>query len=230
MSTEHRRPAVAFAILAIVAAAVVGVQRAEAQGGRLLAAVVGAGVSVQGTLPRTEPVAAAVLDDTGLFPGGSLLILADAPAAKGQVVAAVEPTSEPAVAPAAATRGSVRTPSAVDRDRADPGRTTRAPNGGKRDAAVVVRRGGPEERRSPARTGPAAAVSASSSRASSVVSATYSPSPRAASSPRAVDPPRRPVLRKDSRPGRARSGHHGHAHRKVHRAAHHAAARKIGRR
>lgn len=217
MSTEHRRPAVAFAILAIVAAAVVGVQRAEAQGGRLLAAVVGAGVSVQGTLPRAEPLAASVLDDAGLFPDGSLLRLADAPAAKDQ-------------APAAATRGAVRTTSAVDRDRADRGRTNRSGNGGKRDAAVVVRRGGPEDRPSPARTRPAARVSASSSRASSAVSTTYSPSPRAASSPRAVDPPRRPVLREDSRPGRARSGHHGHAHRKVHRAAQRAAGRKIGRR
>lgn len=230
MSTEHRRPAVAFVILAIVAAAVVGVQRAEAQGGRLLAAVVGAGVSVQGTLTQPEPVAASVLADAGLLSNGPLLGLSDAPAREGETVAAVGRARVPAVAPVAAARGSVRTTSAVDRDRADRDTTTRARNGGKRDAVVAVRRVGPEERRSPARPVTAVAVSASSSSASSAVSTTYSPSPRAASASRTVGPPRRPALRKDSRPGRTRSAHHGHAHRKAHRSGHRAAVRKIPRR
>jgi len=44
----------AFVVLAFVAAAIVGVQRADAQPGRFLAAVVSSTVRVQGTLPASE--------------------------------------------------------------------------------------------------------------------------------------------------------------------------------
>jgi hypothetical protein len=50
MSTDHRRPAVAFVVLAFVAAALVGVQKADAQGGRFLAAVVGSDVHARGAI------------------------------------------------------------------------------------------------------------------------------------------------------------------------------------
>lgn len=59
MSTDHRKPVVAFVMLALAAALVVGVQHAEAQGGRLLAAAAGAGVHVQGTVVSpTETISA----------------------------------------------------------------------------------------------------------------------------------------------------------------------------
>lgn len=50
MSTDHRKPVVAFVMLALAAGLVVGVQQAEAQGGRLLAAAAGVGAHVQGTI------------------------------------------------------------------------------------------------------------------------------------------------------------------------------------
>ena len=54
MSADHRKPFLAFVVLAFVAAALVGVQRADAQPGRFLAAVVSTTVRVQGTLPASE--------------------------------------------------------------------------------------------------------------------------------------------------------------------------------
>jgi len=44
----------AFVVLALLAAALVGVQRADAQSGRFLAAAIGTTVRVQGTLPGSE--------------------------------------------------------------------------------------------------------------------------------------------------------------------------------
>lgn len=46
MSTDHRKPVVAFVCLAFIAAALVGVQRADAQAGRFLEAFVGSGARV----------------------------------------------------------------------------------------------------------------------------------------------------------------------------------------
>jgi hypothetical protein len=46
MSTDHRKPVVAFVCLAFIAAALIGVQRADAQAGRFLEAFVGSGVRV----------------------------------------------------------------------------------------------------------------------------------------------------------------------------------------
>jgi len=51
VSTDHRKPVMAFVVLALMAACLVGVQRAEAQSGRLLAAAVGLSVRAQGSLP-----------------------------------------------------------------------------------------------------------------------------------------------------------------------------------
>lgn len=59
MSADHRKPVLAFVVLALVAAGVVGVQRADAQGGRLLAGVVGSSVHVEGTLPASVDLAEA---------------------------------------------------------------------------------------------------------------------------------------------------------------------------
>jgi len=46
MSTDHRKPVVAFVCLAFIAAALIGVQRADAQAGRFLEAFVGSGARV----------------------------------------------------------------------------------------------------------------------------------------------------------------------------------------
>lgn len=46
MSTDHRKPVVAFVCLAFIAAVLVGVQRADAQAGRFLEAFVGSGARV----------------------------------------------------------------------------------------------------------------------------------------------------------------------------------------
>jgi hypothetical protein len=54
VSADHRKPFLAFVVLALLAAALVGVQRADAQSGRFLAAAIGTTVRVQGTLPGSE--------------------------------------------------------------------------------------------------------------------------------------------------------------------------------
>lgn len=46
MSADHRKPVVAFVCLAFIAAALIGVQRADAQAGRFLEAFVGSGARV----------------------------------------------------------------------------------------------------------------------------------------------------------------------------------------
>lgn len=243
MSAEHRRPAAAFVVLAIVAAAVVGIQRAEAQGGRLLAAVIGAGVSVHGTLPRAEPLADSVLGDAGLLAGGSFLVTPDVTGA--EVVAEAEPGDRSVVAAGAVARAAQRSDRAASgptrRDKADRGRTAHKRDDGKRQVAGAVPRARSAEKGSPARAVPAQAA-ATSSRATSAVATTSSRSHRPASAPRTVAPPRRPVARQDHRPVPARGAHHGRgqhkahraphakAHPKVHRAAHRAASRKAFRR
>jgi hypothetical protein len=52
MSAEHRKPLAAFILLALAAAVIVGVQRADAQPGRFLASVVGSTERVHGLLPE----------------------------------------------------------------------------------------------------------------------------------------------------------------------------------
>jgi hypothetical protein len=50
MSTDHRKPAVAFVALAFAAAGLVGVQQADAQGGRFMAGIVGSDAQVRGEI------------------------------------------------------------------------------------------------------------------------------------------------------------------------------------
>jgi hypothetical protein len=54
MSTDHRKPAVAFIVLAFAAAALVGVHQADAQAGRFLAAVVGSEAHARGQVAATS--------------------------------------------------------------------------------------------------------------------------------------------------------------------------------
>lgn len=54
MSADHRKPVVAFVVLAFLAAALVGVQRADAQAGRLMAAVLDSDVHAQGQVHAVE--------------------------------------------------------------------------------------------------------------------------------------------------------------------------------
>jgi len=51
VSAEHRKPVVAFVALALTVLGLIGVQRADAQHGQVLAAAVGAEVEVRGQLP-----------------------------------------------------------------------------------------------------------------------------------------------------------------------------------
>ena len=55
MSADHRKPMVAFVVLAFVAATIVCVQRADAQSARFFAAFVGGAVEIHGSVPA--PVA-----------------------------------------------------------------------------------------------------------------------------------------------------------------------------
>jgi hypothetical protein len=50
MSTDHRKPAVAFVALALAAAALVGIQQADAQGGRFMAGIVGIDAHARGEI------------------------------------------------------------------------------------------------------------------------------------------------------------------------------------
>ncbi len=51
MSADHRKPVVAFVVLAFVAATIVCVQRADAQTARFFAAFVGGAVEIHGSVP-----------------------------------------------------------------------------------------------------------------------------------------------------------------------------------
>lgn len=64
VSAEHRKPIVAFVLLAFAAATLVGIQSADAQGGRLMAAVIGGTARVHGSLPLPayEPPSETVAD------------------------------------------------------------------------------------------------------------------------------------------------------------------------
>jgi hypothetical protein len=59
MSADHRKPVVAFVALAIIAAALIGVQRADAQNGTFFAAFVGGTGESHGSLRSAEAHAAA---------------------------------------------------------------------------------------------------------------------------------------------------------------------------
>lgn len=64
VSAEHRKPIVAFVLLAFAAATLIGIQSADAQGGRLMAAVIGGTARVHGSLPfpAYEPPSETVAD------------------------------------------------------------------------------------------------------------------------------------------------------------------------
>lgn len=80
MSAQHRKPFVAFVVLALAVVALIGAQHADAQPGRLLVAGIGAQVEVRGQLPAPAdppraassrvvalgPAFAALADGTGL--------------------------------------------------------------------------------------------------------------------------------------------------------------------
>jgi hypothetical protein len=61
VSADHRKPVVAFVLLALTAATLVGVQRADARGDRLVAALIGAGVQAHGMLPPSRESAVAAI-------------------------------------------------------------------------------------------------------------------------------------------------------------------------
>jgi hypothetical protein len=141
MSADHRKPVVAFVLLAFVAAALVGVQRAEAQDGRLLAAaVVGASVTAHGTLPSPEKLSAIssrarvsalgpvftalseVADGSGSESGGS--------ESDGGVAAGVVPETAERTEPLLlVTRWTANTDAAPDRDRSSTDRPNERANG-----------------------------------------------------------------------------------------------------
>jgi hypothetical protein len=92
VSLDHRKPVVAFVVLALVVTGLIGMQRADAQGGRLLAAMVGAAAGVHGVLPAParDSEEAAVSRVVALGPafaaltgGADQVTILDDPAASG---------------------------------------------------------------------------------------------------------------------------------------------------
>ena len=76
MSAQHRKPFVAFVVLALAVVVLIGAQRAEAQHGRILATGIGADVEVRGQLPVSAdtPRAASL---RVVAPGPAFATLAD---------------------------------------------------------------------------------------------------------------------------------------------------------
>lgn len=72
MSADHRKPVVAFIVLAFIAAALVGIQRADAETGRFLALVIHGKAVVHGTVPlAADNVQESAVDRlASLVPGG----------------------------------------------------------------------------------------------------------------------------------------------------------------
>lgn len=145
MSADHRRPVVAFVVLALAAAAIVGLQRAEAHAGRFLAGAIGGEVRVHGTLALPDEVAVVASPvRSALGPAfasldamlrgdrsGPLLLTAAADAPHGAVSSVTAARSHSTAAPsngqahqartAARTRARTAAPTA-----AEPGRAGRA--------------------------------------------------------------------------------------------------------
>lgn len=62
MSADHRKPVVAFVLLALAATALIGAQRAEAQRGQFLAAVIAAGGQGEAVHGLIRPTSAEALE------------------------------------------------------------------------------------------------------------------------------------------------------------------------
>ncbi len=108
MSAEHRKPVVAFVVLAFLAAVLVGTQRADARGGQFFAAVAGASARVHGVLP-TLAIASTVAARQDIEALGPVFVaVADARAASAALLAAV-----PKVHPEVSGRPARRAPVAV---------------------------------------------------------------------------------------------------------------------
>jgi hypothetical protein len=114
MSADHRKPVVAFVVLAFLAAALVGVQRADAQAGRLMAAVLGGDVHEQSQVHAVE---------TFGRPAPSGLPESITLASGGPTTAAPQVAGPDARKAAQVTRGHGRSeaPAAVDRQLARSG-------------------------------------------------------------------------------------------------------------
>jgi hypothetical protein len=63
VGADHRKPVAAFVVLAFIAAALVGMQRADAHGGRFLASAVGVVERIERALPHPGPPTSAGDDD-----------------------------------------------------------------------------------------------------------------------------------------------------------------------
>lgn len=101
MSAEHRKPVAAFVMLALMAAGVIGIQRAEAQAGRLLVAMIGTSAEVHGTLPAVSETTRAVSLARSSDLGPAFVALAAVAAAPDQApVVAVSGGRPVTVAPA----------------------------------------------------------------------------------------------------------------------------------
>ena len=135
MSTDHRKPVMAFVVLALMAGCLVGVQRAEAQSGRLLAAAVGLSVRAQGALPDPLASLGDVAQEQATTLGPLFALVLDLPSGAASDVDAAE---GPASASDPAGRAPRSSPSPGDRDDAKVGESTSRP---------VVDRGKAVERR-----------------------------------------------------------------------------------
>jgi hypothetical protein len=79
VSAEHRKPVMAFVLLAVAAIGVVGLQRADAQPGRFLAAAVGVHAQAQGTLHLSSPALTHVAREHAAAMGPLFEVLVTAP-------------------------------------------------------------------------------------------------------------------------------------------------------
>lgn len=248
MSTQHRKPLAAFIVLVFLAAGVVGVQKADAQAGRLLAAAVGTGVRVHGALPAapetsatTESPAFDALADPDLPVPGAWSV-ADAVPGPARVIGreaadvAARWASRDEAAESRPGRHSSRMDARVgSRRRAetssakDRGTRARSATLPKRPTGTRVRHDlsrrhatslAPARRRAPAwSSGPAPAVTAQSARVVPRVS-------KAPSLARAwQDPPRGRAAHRGTRAQR-----HGHAQQAAHRGRHAHAHLRVARR
>ncbi len=240
MSTQHRKPLAAFIVLVFLAAGVVGVQKADAQAGRLLAAAVGTGVRVHGALPAApEPSATTAgpafeaLSDPSELHGPGAWTVADAVPGPARVIGRE--------AADVAARWASRDAAAVDaRARAIPSRAdVRTGSRGRAAISAAEERGTHARRSASSKRPDVARVRQDLSRRPTASPAPARRSARAwtrGTAPAVTGQPARVVPRPSKAPARTRAWQlpprgkavhrgtrahrHGHAHRLAHRLAH----------
>jgi hypothetical protein len=142
VSADHRRPFLAFVVLALLAAALVGVQRAEAQSGRFLAAAIGTTVRVQGTLPGSELSLDVARDRLASLSPAVATLTGRTPALVRPLVRKGEAAVAVHLERAASRRSGGASTSRPDKRRAGPAALDKAVRDGRQGADGLRSRGG----------------------------------------------------------------------------------------